>query len=130
MVKKKSSIKVTKDMQWMSEKEMRDDLGWTPYFGKNHVSNFENESVSLSTRNEDIQSSFVSHLVLYKYIVYNIKLTVYILFIFPLVICSTLQLDIHVFEPKVADCWGKTKLPEERCHAHQAVVVYMPVRYI
>ena len=61
----------------------------------------------------------------YIYIVYNIKLTVYILFFFPLVICSTLQLDIHVFEPKVEDCWGKTKLPEERCHAHQAVVVYM-----
>lgn len=30
VVKKRSSVSVTIDEQWASEKEMRDDLGWTP----------------------------------------------------------------------------------------------------
>ena len=34
VVKKKSSIKITRDMQWMSEKEMKDDLGWSSCHGK------------------------------------------------------------------------------------------------
>lgn len=29
VVKKKASVKVTRDWQWVSEKEMRDDLGWS-----------------------------------------------------------------------------------------------------
>ena len=31
VIRKKSSYKVTVDEQWVSEKEMKDDLGWTTF---------------------------------------------------------------------------------------------------
>ena len=38
VVKKKSTIRVTVDEQWVSEKEMKDDLGWTPWLGRTFAS--------------------------------------------------------------------------------------------
>lgn len=33
IVWKKKMLKVTVDEQWLSEKEMKEDLKWSPYFG-------------------------------------------------------------------------------------------------
>ena len=34
LVRKKASIKVTVNEEWLSEKEMKDDYNWTPLLGR------------------------------------------------------------------------------------------------
>ena len=33
VIVRKKMLKVTVDEQWLSEKEMKEDLKWSPYFG-------------------------------------------------------------------------------------------------
>lgn len=38
IVRKKKMLKVTVDERWLSEKEMKEDFKWSPYFGQQEKS--------------------------------------------------------------------------------------------
>ena len=69
IVKKKSSQKITVDSQWLSEKEMRDELNWSAclVYMKLHVS-------SLYVNICHVQMQCSSHKLVYKNVQHDLSL--------------------------------------------------------